>query len=443
MKNKGFGFWFSLYMAGEALTKVNKSSNKQLFEDYDYTNPFTMPRLQHPFWGNTFKYHKTKSNNKSKAENLANSIASKIYDMENIELIPVSIEQGSNNISIKFVPYNCIKKSFSLQRQIKYAVGNENTRIYPDGDKIVVEIPHKGDGVLFGDFMYDTNYRLNKSKTVVPIGQNEKGENIYGDIAKMPHMLVAGTTGSGKSVFLNGIITSLLMKNSPNDLRMILIDPKMVEFSRFSPLRYVKYVSETSEAVDILSRLCKEMDRRYDYLAKHGCRDIDGYNKKNPSNKMPRIVLVVDEMADMMENKAYSKKVESNIVIIAQKARACGIHMILATQRPTVKVMSGLIKANIPCRVALKVMTKMDSMVILDKVGAELLNGYGDMLYLDGAKSITPIRLQGGMLTETEIDNVVLPLVKENQPRDWEIKYKNCEADMPEAMRKEFIEYYE
>ena len=399
-----------------------------------------MPRLTHPYWGETFSHHTHKANSKAKAEMYADKITSTIEDIEGITLVPVGINEGSNAIKLKFIPMNNIKKSFNLQRQIKYAVDNEDVRIYPDGNKIVVEIPNKGASVLFGDFMYDRGYRLNKSKTLVPIGQDENGINVYGDIAKTPHMLVAGTTGSGKSVFLNGVITSLLFRNSPNDIRMILIDPKMVEFKRFEHLRYVKYVSETSKAVEITRKLCNEMDKRYKILANAGCRDIDTYNSKNQI-KMPRIILVVDEMADMMENKAYRSQFESNIVRIAQKARACGIHMILATQRPTVKVISGQIKANIPCRVALAVMSKVDSMVILDKMGAELLNGHGDMLYLDGMSNKEPKRLQGGLINTDEMNNVIMPLIKENQPGDFEHIYDM--SKLSESARKEFAEYYE
>jgi S-DNA-T family DNA segregation ATPase FtsK/SpoIIIE len=334
------------------------------------------------------------------------------------------------------MPMDNIKKAYSLNRQIKYAIGREDVRIYNDGNKIVVEIPNKGETVLFGDFMNSPNYRTIKSKTTVPIGQNERGEIIYGDLCKMPHMLVAGQTGSGKSVFLNTIITALLMKNSPIDLKMILIDPKMVEFDRFKPIHHIRYVSETSEAVSILQQLCDEMDRRYAILAQAGCRDIDAYNERH--KKMPKIVLVIDELADMMGNKQYKKGVEQNIVRIAQKARASGIHMILATQRPSTDIITGVIKANIPCRVGLRVFSNVDSRVIMDKGGCEMLNGYGDMLYIDG-QSPTITRLQGGFISTREMENVIYQLVQDNQP-DNQFKFELESAS--DDFRKRYKEYY-
>ena len=263
--------------------------------------------------------------------------------------------------------------------------------------------------------MHDVNYRIETSKTLVPIGKDVDGKIVYGDLAKMPHMLVAGTTGSGKSVFINGVITSLLMRNTPYDMKLILIDPKMVEFRRFSTLNYVRYITETNESISVLSSLCNEMDKRYRIMANNGCRDIDTYNKKFPNQRMPKIVLVVDEMADMMVNKKFGKQVEQNIIRIAQKARACGIHMILATQKPTRDIVTGLIKANIPCRVCLSVTSRMDSMIVLDRIGGEKLQGNGDMLYLNGINNKEPQRLQAGLITDDEICNVVIPLALDNQ----------------------------
>lgn len=434
----GLGFWLGMEMAGSLLVKgINKPKEKDLFPKAIYSNPFVMPRLYHPVWGNTFIYHKGKVVDNSKAEQIGNQIKERIEEIENTTLLPVSTVTGANTISIKLKPMNNIKKAYSMQRQIKYAVGREDIRIYNEGDKIVVEIPNKGETVLFGDFMNNPKYRMIKDKTVVPIGQNEKGEEIYGDLAKMPHMLVAGQTGSGKSVFLNTVITALLMKNSPLDMKMILIDPKMVEFDRFKPIHHVRYVSETSEAVSVLQQLCNEMDRRYAILAQAGCRDIDDYNSTS-KKKMPKIVLVIDELADMMGNKQYKKGVEQNIVRIAQKSRASGIHMILATQRPSTNIITGVIKANIPCRVALRVFSNIDSRVILDKSGAELLNGYGDMLYIDG-QSPKVTRLQGGFITKREMENVIYQLVQDNQPdNQFKIDLENASDDF----RMRYKEYY-
>lgn len=405
-----------MFALGQTLKAMDKKDNEPLFENYKYYNPFRLPTLSHPAFGNLFIWNKSKNRSNDNAERIAENICDQINIMEDIDLIPVYVKEGSNTIKIKLKPMNHVKKSFNLQRQIKYATGNEETRIYPEGDKIVVEIPNKGSIVRFGDFMHDTKYRMELSKTIVPIGQNVEGENIYGDIVKMPHMLVAGATGSGKSVFINGIISSLLMKNTPYDLKMIMIDPKMVEFKQYEKLHYVKYITDTNKAISALSKLCDEMDRRYSVMANAGCRDLETYNKENPNIRMPRIVLVIDEMADMMVNKKFGKQVETNIIRIAQKARAAGIHMILATQRPSREVITGLIKANIPCRVCLSVMSRMESMVVLDQIGAEKLQGNGDLLYMDGLSNKEPQRLQAGLITSTEINNLVIPLALDNQP---------------------------
>lgn len=405
-------FSLGLFTVGQTLKTVGNT--EPLFENYSYSYPFRLPSLYSPVYGNTFAHNTSKA-----TTNIADLYADKIRNIvlanTGVNLMPVECVTGSSAIILKFKPMNNLSKAFKLTRDIKYATDNEETRVLNDGSKVVVEIPFKGSTVYFGDFMHDNQYKMLTSKTIVPIGQNANGHNVYADLAKMPHLLVAGTTGSGKSVFLNGIITSLLMRNTPNDLQLILIDPKMVEFKRFSNLHYAKYITDTQKAISVLSNLCNEMDRRYSVMASVGARDIDDYNKRNP--KMPKIVLVIDEMADMMES-SYKKSVESNIVRLAQKARACGIHMVLATQRPTVKVISGQIKANIPCRVCLSVMSRTDSMVVLDQIGAEMLQGHGDMLYLDGMNNRKPQRLQGGYISDNEICNVVMDLRLNNQPDD-------------------------
>ena len=408
-----FKFSFGMIALGETLKAIGTPDTEPLIENYDYEYPFRLPKLHSPVYGNTFQYHKAQGS-MNIAQNYANRVRSIIEAQEGITLLPVECTNGASVLTMKFRPMNNIKKAYNLSRQIKFAVDNEEARVYNDGAKIVVEVPCHTSTVYFGDFMHDNAYRALSSKTIVPIGQDAKGHNVYGDLAKMPHMLVAGTTGSGKSVFLNGLITSLLMRNTPDDLQLFLIDPKMVEFRRFSQLHYVKYVTDTKKAINLLSKLCKEMDRRYAVMANAGCRDLDDYNKRNPEYRLPKLVLVIDEMADMMES-SYKKSVESNIVRLAQKARACGIHMVLATQRPTVKVISGQIKANIPCRVCLSVMSRVDSMVVLDQTGAENLQGHGDMLYLDGMNNRKPQRLQGGLITDAEICNVTMDIALNNQ----------------------------
>lgn len=428
-------FSLGMFAIGQTLKGLTISNDEKIFEEHKYNTPFKLPMLSHPYFGNMFIYNKVNTQNNKNAEIIGNKICDEINKMEDIDLIPVYAKDGASTIKIKVKPMNYVKKSFNLQRQIKYITKNEETRIYPEGDKIVVEIPFKGKTVRFGDFMHDTEYRTNLKKTLIPIGKDVEGNNIYGDLAKMPHMLVAGATGSGKSVFINDIISSLLTRNTPYDMKLILIDPKMVEFRTYSELNYVKYIIDTNKAISILQSLCNEMDNRYAKMANKGCRDIDTYNSKYPEYRIPKIVLVIDEMADMMVDKKYGKQVEKNIIRLAQKARACGIHMILATQRPSKEVVTGLIKANIPCRVCLSVMSRTDSMIVLDTIGAEKLQGNGDMLYLDGMNNKAPKRLQAGLITDEEINQLVTSLAMDNQP-------EYLDKIHIETKSKELREYY-
>ena len=311
---------------------LESSNESSLYEEYDYNKPFRLPRLYHPLFGNTFVYHPGEFKRKD-ADVYAETIRIQMESMENIEYVVAEATTGPTICKIKLMPFNNIKKAFNMSRQIKYALNREDAKIYAEGSYVVVEIPNMIETVRFGDFMHDKKFISTRTKTLIPIGLNPNGEVIYGDIAQMPHMLVAGSSGSGKSVFLNCIVTALLMKNSPEDIQLFLIDPKMVEFSKYQALRYVHCIYEVYEAINLLSRLCKEMDHRYSILAEHGCKNIETFNSKYPNNKMPRLILVIDELADIMVS-SYKKNVESNIIRLAQKARACGIHMILSTQRP-------------------------------------------------------------------------------------------------------------
>lgn len=299
-------------------------------------------------------------------------------------------------------------KLLKLSREFKAAFDDNRIRLYQDGAHVVVEVPgDSATSLRLADVLMCDEYR-NSNRLSVAIGKSIDGTNVIADIEKMPHMLVAGTTGSGKSVFLQGIILSLLMKHSPKDIDLYMVDPKMVEFSFYSPLPMCHVVTEVQDAIDLLSGLCDEMDNRYLMLASAGVRDIDGYNKVSVV-PMKRTVVFIDELADLiMKSK---KTVEDSIVRIAQKARACGIHLIIATQRPTVNVVTGLIKANIQTRVCFAVSSAIDSCVMLDKGGAEQLLGKGDMLYRS-ASGIHATRLQGGFVEDYEIRNVVFELSK-------------------------------
>lgn len=297
-----------------------------------------------------------------------------------------------------------------LNREFIGAFNNNNVRLYQDGAYVVVEVPGGSSTVRVADILRCDEF-ANSHNMTVAIGMAIDGSSVLADIEKMPHMLIAGTTGSGKSVFMQGLIVSLLLKHTPNEMELYMVDPKMVEFSYYQDLCMCHVVTESWGAVNLLKELCVDMDDRYRQLAAAGVRDIDEYNAKN-SVPMKRKILFVDELADLMMTSKAS--VEDCIVRLAQKARACGIHLILATQRPTVNVVTGLIKANISTKVCFAVPSYRDSMVMLDKAGAEKLLGKGDMLYRTGT-GIDAVRLQGGFIESKEINNIVFELLKNQE----------------------------
>jgi S-DNA-T family DNA segregation ATPase FtsK/SpoIIIE len=262
----------------------------------------------------------------------------------------------------------------------------------------------------------DDSFANGKKPLLVALGRGLSGKSVVANLAKMPHALIAGTTGSGKSVTIHTLITSLLYRNGPDALRFIFVDPKRVELTLYNGIPHLlsPVITQPKQAIMALKWAAKEMDRRYDILEESKVRDIESYhNTVAKSNKegidsMPYIVIVIDELADLMQ--AYPRELESAIVRLAQMSRAVGIHLVLSTQRPSVEVITGLIKANIPTRVALQVASQIDSRTILDQPGAEKLLGRGDMLYLS-SESPQPERLQSAFISEEEVKNVVSYLV--------------------------------
>ncbi|HSX09052.1 MAG TPA: DNA translocase FtsK, partial [Candidatus Saccharimonadales bacterium] len=257
-----------------------------------------------------------------------------------------------------------------------------------------------------------------KSKLTVSLGLDVSGNPVALDIARMPHMLVAGTTGSGKSVLINSFISSLLFRASPSEVRLILIDPKRVEFTGYNGIPHLltPVIVDPKEILSALKWAMAEMDKRYKLFAERGVRNIDGYNELSGFQALPYIVIFIDELADLMMFAPV--EVEDAIARLAQMARATGIHLVIATQRPSVNVITGLIKANIPCRIAFNVSSMIDSRVILDTQGAEKLLGRGDMLYIppDQAK---PTRIQGSYVSEQEVKRLVDFLKSRNYPVEY------------------------
>jgi len=313
--------------------------------------------------------------------------------------------------------------------------------VIPGKSTIGVEIPNEHrEMVRLSEVLSSTEYDSSKSPLTLALGKDIKGLPVVADLGKMPHLLVAGTTGSGKSVAINAMILSLLFKSTPAEVRMIMIDPKMLELSVYEGIPHLlaPVVTDMKEAANALRWCVGEMDRRYKVMASVGVRNLAGYNKKvrdaisseNPIadplfkptaldmeprylEPLPHIVVVVDELADMM--MLVGKKVEQLIARLAQKARASGVHLILATQRPSVDVLTGLIKANIPTRIAFQVSSKVDSRTILDQMGADQLLGHGDMLYLPPGTAL-PTRVHGAFVDDHEVHNVVACLTEDCEP---------------------------
>lgn len=277
----------------------------------------------------------------------------------------------------------------------------------PGRSLVGIEVPNRSlEVVNISQVLDSTDIKKAKSKTVVPLGLGVSGQPAIADIQKMPHVLIAGQTGSGKSVCLNSWIFTLLYRSSPDELRIIMVDPKRVELTPFNgiPHLLVPVIVELDKVVSALKWAVSEMERRYKLFSEVGAKNIETYNNMAAFQTLPYIVIVIDELADIM---LFSpSEVEESICRIAQMARAVGIHLVVATQRPSVDVITGLIKANIPARIAFAVSSSTDSRVILDSVGAEKLLGRGDMLYIP-PELAKPVRIQGCYVSDSEIEKLI------------------------------------
>jgi S-DNA-T family DNA segregation ATPase FtsK/SpoIIIE len=358
-----------------------------------------------------------------RGQTLQESLASHNVDTE---LIGMTVGPTVTRYELELGPGVKVARITSLQKDIAYAMAATDVRILapiPGRSAIGVEVPnHQRQLVALGDLLVSPEASDAKHPLEVAVGKDIAGKSVFMDISSTPHLLIAGATGAGKSSGINCIITSLLMRTTPDQVRLILIDPKQVEMGQYSRLPHLltEPVTNPKKAANALGWAVKEMERRYDVLSAVGYRDITGYNgavakgdiepppevdpDDNPYEHMPYIVVVVDELNDLM--MVAARDVEESITRIAQKARAVGIHLIVATQRPSVNVITGVIKANVPARMAFAVSSLTDSRVILDQPGAEKLVGKGDMLLLPGNTSV-PNRIQGSFVAEEEVRKVV------------------------------------
>jgi S-DNA-T family DNA segregation ATPase FtsK/SpoIIIE len=378
-----------------------------------------------------------------------------------VEAEVVAVHPGPVVTRFELKPAAGVKSSqiSNLAKDLARSLATVSVRvveIIPGKPYVGLEIPNEvREIVALGEILKSQVYDEVKSPLALALGKDIGGAPMVADLARMPHLLIAGTTGSGKSVALNAMVLSLLYKATPEQVRLIMIDPKMLELSVYEGIPHLlaPVVTDMKQAANALRWCVAEMERRYALMAGLGVRHLSSYNKKvsdaidsgkpltDPTftpdlmnetapelEKLPFIVVIIDELADMM--MMVGKKVEELIARLAQKARASGIHMVVATQRPSVDVITGLIKANIPCRIAFQVSAKVDSRTILDQSGAEALLGHGDMLYLPSGTSI-PLRVHGAFVSDNEVHAVVKALRMHGEPNYIDHVLEGPGSDLP------------
>jgi len=345
-----------------------------------------------------------------------------------VEMDEITIGPTVTRYALKPAEGIKLSRIVGLQNDLALALAAHPIRIeapIPGKSLVGIEIPNRSKSIVgLATLLADDKFQNSPKPLTIALGREISGRAVFGNLAKMPHVLVAGTTGSGKSVAIHSMITSLLYRNGPDDLKFIMIDPKRVELTLYNNIPHLltPVITEAKKIILALKWAAKEMDRRYDILEAESVRDIESYHynvwgkkpkrtEKNgegveveiDADRLPYIIIIIDELADIMSS--YPRELEAAIVRLAQMSRAVGIHLILSTQRPEVNIITGLIKANIPARVALKVSSQVDSRTILDAGGAEKLLGAGDMLYSSGEAQ--PERLQSAFISESEVKKVV------------------------------------
>ncbi len=396
---------------------TNKTSEKYVFP------PLSL--LPKPTQGKTNKNHEeVKDNMKLLEQVLAD------FDI-NGKVVAVNIGPAVTQYELEIKAGTKVNKILSIHREISLALAAKDVRIQapiPGKNTIGIELPNKHISmVTVREILENIPKRLDDTKLIVALGKDIMGKPIYFDINKTPHLLVAGATGSGKSVCVNSMIVSLLMRTRPDEVKLLLIDPKKVELNMYNgvPHLLAPVVTDPRLANTALKKIVAEMERRYDLFSESGTKNIAGYNKylekkhgknlgEGDAKRLPYIVAIIDELSDLM--LVAAKEVEDSILRITQMARAAGIHLIVATQRPSTDVITGLIKANIPSRISFAVSSAIDSRTILDMSGAEKLLGRGDMLFIPMGENI-PTRIQGTFISEEEIKKVVDHTVEQQKAR--------------------------
>lgn len=419
-------------------TRAQKERQTSLFpEDIEGELP-SLNLLDQP------KHVQAKGYSHQQLESMSREVEARLKDF-GIEVQVVAVHPGPviTRFEIQLAPGVKVSRISSLAKDLARSLSVTSVRIVeviPGKPVVGLELPNDDREIVYlSEILSSQQYEQARSSLALALGKDIAGEPVIADLAKMPHLLVAGTTGSGKSVGVNAMLMGLLYKLKPDDVRMILVDPKMLELSIYEGIPHLltPVVTDMKEAANVLRWSVAEMERRYRLMSELGVRNLAGFNKKikdamkaeepivdplwkntdgepaPPLAALPYIVIVIDEYADMM--MVVGKKVEQLIARIAQKARAAGIHLILATQRPSVDVITGLIKANVPSRIAFQVSSKIDSRTVLDQAGAEQLLGQGDMLYLPSGTSM-PIRVHGALVSDEEVHRVVSDWKKRGKP---------------------------
>ena len=412
--------------------KSKKISSGGVIENYDenviseinYTNNETRVQENFAFENNisssgkrTLKYKLPSIDFLKTPSKKNNNVSENKIDEKNLEKILLDfgvegevkkVSQGPVVTLYEFEPAPGVKvsKIINLSEDIARNTSSESARIatIPGSNTIGIELPKpQRENVFLSEIISESNFKKKDIKLPIALGKSISGLPITGDLSTMPHLLIAGTTGSGKSVCINTIILSLLYKHSPEKCKFILIDPKMLELSTYEGIPHLlcPVITEAKKAASVLGWVVKEMENRYKLMTKVGVRNIDGYNEKHKIS-MPYIVVIVDEMSDLM--LVAGKDIENYIQKLSQMARAAGIHIIMATQRPSVDVITGTIKANFPTRISFQVTSKIDSRTILGEQGAEQLLGKGDMLYMTSANRMT--RIHAPFVSEGEIEKI-------------------------------------
>lgn len=439
--------------------KKNKNENIDLNEDDSFAPAFQLP-LMRPFHSPPLSLLEKDRGKPETGDIKANANIIK-RTLQNfgitVEMDEISIGPSVTRYALKPAEGVKLSRIVALNNDLALALAAHPIRIeapIPGKSLVGIEVPNTAKTTVgLATLLSSSDYQDSEKALLVSLGKDITGRAHFANLAKSPHMLIAGATGSGKSVTIHALITSLLYRNSPENLKFIMIDPKRVELTLYNKIPHLltPVITDAKKAILALKWAAKEMSRRYDVLEKNSARDIDSYhrnvlvpaieaNKNNKENSnlpetMPFIAIVIDELADIMQT--YPRELESSIVRLAQMSRATGIHLVLSTQRPSVNVITGLIKANIPTRIALQVASQIDSRTILDQIGAEKLLGAGDMLYLGGEMS-KPVRLQSAYISEGEVKKVVKYLAQEYEDEVMnEINLTPTEAGSDTAFRSD------